>query len=67
MDTHAPAPPRLNQRQAEQYIGASPDLLKRLRRKKAVRFYRLGHRSISYDRESLDAFLYRTRVEARTR
>lgn len=50
-------PSRLTQQQACEYIGCNREYLKRLRRERKVRFFRLGHRTISYDRSSLDRFL----------
>lgn len=58
-------PARLTEEQAREYIGCSRETLKRLRQTRKIRFYRLGHRSISYDRESLDRFLAERRIEAR--
>ena len=55
--TRLEVPPRLSQLQAERYLGCTPELLKRLRQARKVKCYRLGHRSISYDRASLDAYL----------
>lgn len=50
-------PPRLKPAQACQFAGLSPAQLKRLRARRAIRFYRLTPRSVVYDRDSLAAFL----------
>lgn len=59
-------PLRLTQAQAESYVPASPEKLKQLRRDRHVKYYRIGHRSVVYDRASLDAYLRRVAVEGRT-
>jgi len=56
-------PTRLTAEQAEQYIGTTAEGLKRLRQRRAIRFYRHGHRSVSYDRESIDQYLKSIAVE----
>lgn len=53
-------PQRLTEQQAQNYLPASRDKLKALRRKRLVKFYRIGHRTIVYDRASLDAYLRRS-------
>jgi hypothetical protein len=49
--------PRLNESQARAFTGMTPQQLKSLRRSRAVRFYRVGHRTVVYDRDSLAAWL----------
>jgi excisionase family DNA binding protein len=56
-------PARVNGNVAREYLGCSRETLKRLRRDHAIRFYRLGHRSIAYDVASLDAYLNKVCVE----
>ncbi len=57
-------PPRLTPAQAQTFAALSHDQLRRLRRERAVVFYRLGHRSVAYDRDSLANWLLGRRVEA---
>ena len=47
---------------AAQHLGISPRELKELRRHRRVAFYRIGHRTVSYDVADLDAFLAACRV-----
>ena len=62
--TPAAWPPRLTPDQASAFSGGlSPEQLRRLRRERAVVFYRLGHRSVAYDRDSLANWLLARRVE----
>ncbi len=56
-------PPRLNAAQACAFLGVSPHQLKRLRTRRAIRFYKLTARSVSYDRESCAAFLNARSIE----
>ena len=55
--------PRLNETQARTFSGMTPQQLKTLRRARAIRFYRVGHRTIVYDRDSLAAWLAVRAVE----
>lgn len=55
--------PRLNEPQARAFTGMSPQHLKSLRRARAIRFYRVGHRTVVYDRDSLAAWLAVRAVE----
>lgn len=57
-------PPRLSPEQAERFTGMSPRKLKRLRQARAVKFYRAGHRTIVYDRDSLQRWLASREVPA---
>jgi hypothetical protein len=57
-------PKRVNGRLAKQYLGCTDEQLKRLRKKRAIVFYRLGYRSLSYDVSSLDAYLNRVCCKA---
>ena len=59
------APRRLTSEQAQGYLGCGADLLRRLRLSRKIRAHRLGHRTYSYDRDSLDDYLAQTRIEAR--
>lgn len=56
-------PPRLSPRQAIEYSGLSPSQLKRLRARRAIRFFKLSRRSVVYCRDSLAAFLAARTVE----
>jgi len=47
---------------AAQYLGIPPHELKELRRRRRLAFYRIGHRTVSYDITDLDAFLAACRV-----
>ncbi len=58
-------PSRLTEEQARKYIPASKDKLKRLRQERRIKFYRIGHRSLVYDRASIDDYLEDVRVENR--
>ena len=48
---------RLNAQEAQRFLGCTQRKLKELRRTRAIRFYRLGHKTVSYDRASLDRYL----------
>lgn len=50
-------PPRMRPAEAMAFLGCSPNQLKRLRARRAIRFYAITGRSVSYDTESLKAFL----------
>ena len=56
-------PSRLSQKQAEAYLPATPEKLKNLRHDRKIKYYKVGHRSIVYDRASIDAFLNSCKVE----
>jgi hypothetical protein len=55
---------RMTDRQARGFLGCSEHKLKRLRLNREIKYYRLGHRTISYDRASLQTYLDRNTVEA---
>ena len=57
-------PPRLSPALAERFTGLTSRQLKGLRERRAVRFYRLGRRTLVYDRDSLAALLAARMVEA---
>ena len=57
-------PPRLTPDQAKAFSGLSSEQLRRIRRGREIVFYRLGHRSVAYDQQSLAAWLAARRVEA---
>lgn len=48
---------RLNAEEARHSLGCSPRQLKELRRRRLIKFYRLGHKTVSYDRVSLERYL----------
>ena len=56
-------PPRLPPSLALQFSGLTPHQLKHLRRSREIRFYRTGHRSCVYDRDSLAAWLAKRSIE----
>jgi hypothetical protein len=56
-------PTRLTEKEARKYIPATKDKLKRLRQDRSIKFYRIGHRSLVYDRASIDAYLENVSVE----
>ncbi len=58
-------PSRLTEEQARKYIPATKNKLKRLRQERRIKFYRIGHRSLVYDRASIDEYLDDVRVENR--
>lgn len=55
---------RLNSQEARQFLGCTERKLKELRRNRAVRFFRLGHRTVAYDRVSLERYLKSRAVPA---
>ena len=55
---------RLNDEEARRFLGCTPRVLKELRRKRLVTFFRVGYRSLAYDRSSLERFLRSRRVSA---
>ena len=48
---------RLNDEEARQVLGCTPRKLKELRQRRLIKFYRLGHKTVSYDRVSLERYL----------
>ena len=67
MNTTTNQPKRVSTPLAADYLGTGMRELKRLRKKRALPFYRLGHRTIVYAISDLDAFLASCRVEASAR
>ena len=55
---------RLNADEAMQSLGCSPRQLKELRRRRLIKFYRLGHKTLTYDRTSLERYLKSREVPA---
>lgn len=55
---------RLNDEETRHYLGCTPRKLKELRRRRQISFYRLGHRTVAYDKLSLDRYLRTHRVSA---
>jgi excisionase family DNA binding protein len=51
-------------RDAAEYLGITLRELKGLRARKALPFYRIGHRTVTYNPRDLDAFLDKCRVAA---
>ena len=49
-------------KEAARYLGITLRELKGLRARKALPFYRIGHRTVTYNPVDLDAFLQRCRV-----
>ena len=49
---------------AADYLGITARELKGLRARKALPFYRIGHRTVTYSPRDLDAFLEKCRVAA---
>lgn len=49
---------------AAEYLGIPPRELKELRRRRKIPFYRIGHRTVTYEVTDLDAFLTACRVPA---
>ena len=48
---------RLNTKEACEYLGVSEDVLKKLRARRVLSYYRITHKTITYDVESLNCFL----------
>ena len=48
---------RLNPAEALRHLACTPRVLKELRRQRKITFYKVGHRSLAYDRLSLDRYL----------
>ena len=55
---------RLNDQETRLYLGCTPRKLKELRRRRQITFFRLGHRTVAYDKRSLDRYLNTRRVSA---
>lgn len=55
---------RVGSQAASDYLGIPMRELKELRRRRKIPFYRIGHRTVSYDVADLDAFLAGCRVMA---
>jgi hypothetical protein len=55
---------RVSSQAASDYLGIPMRELKELRRRRKIPFYRIGHRTVSYDVADLDAFLTGCRVPA---
>ena len=51
-------------KEAAQYLGVSLRELKGLRSRRALPFYRIGHRTVTYSSVDLEAFLEKCRVAA---
>lgn len=51
-------------KEAAAYLGITLRELKGLRARKALPFYRIGHRTVTYSPKDLDTFLEKCRVEA---
>jgi len=60
----SPFPPRLSPAEAERFAGLTSRQLKGLRERRMVRFYRLGRRTLVYDRDSLATLLAAGMVDA---
>lgn len=57
-------PPRLSPAEAQCFGGVSARQLKGMRERRQVRFYRLGRRTLVYDRDSLARLLAAGMVDA---
>ncbi len=55
---------RLNSEEARRALGCTVRKLKELRRNRQLKFYRLGHRTVTYDRLSLEQYLKSCEVPA---
>jgi hypothetical protein len=55
---------RLNDEEARRFLGCTARMLKELRRQRRIKFYKLGHRTVAYDRASLDRYLKNHEVPA---
>ena len=55
---------RLNTKEACEYLGVSKDVLKKLRARRVISYYRITHKSCSYNIEELDTFLARREIAA---
>lgn len=56
--------PRCDSPTAATYLGVTLRVLADLRSRRAIPYYKIGHRALSYDIQDLDAFLARRRVQA---
>ena len=52
----------LSSKETAAYLGVSMRELKGLRKRRALPFFRIGHRTVSYSVPDLDAFLAKRRV-----
>ena len=48
---------RLNTKEACEYLGVSKDVLKKLRARRVIPYYRITQKSCSYDEDSLALFM----------
>ena len=55
---------RLNSQQACVHLGVSARVLAELRTKRLIAYYKIGHKTVSYDRQDLDRFLASRRIPA---
>jgi hypothetical protein len=55
---------RFNDDEARRFLGCTPRVLKELRRRRLITFYKVGHRSVAYDRPSLERYLKARKVPA---
>lgn len=53
---------RLGSKDVAGYMGVTSRELKELRKRRALAFYRIGHRTVTYAIADLDAFLAKCRV-----
>ena len=49
----------LSAREAAEHLGITPRKLKDLRNRRLINSYKMGYRTIAYDRASLDRYLHR--------
>ena len=52
----------ISAQEAARFLGVSLRELKELRRRRVIPFYRLGHRTVTYNPNELEAFLQTCRV-----
>lgn len=52
----------ISAQEAARFLGVSLRELKELRRRRVIAFYRLGHRTVTYNPNELEAFLEKCRV-----
>lgn len=55
---------KLNSDEARHALGCTARKLKELRQRRLIKFYRLGHRTVSYDRLSIERYLRSCEVPA---
>ncbi|HMP76591.1 MAG TPA: hypothetical protein PKE12_09865 [Kiritimatiellia bacterium] len=55
---------RLNAEEAQMTLGCTRRKLKELRSRRLIKFYRLGHKTVSYDRHSILRYLKSREVPA---